>query len=155
MKKLLLLFAVALFPMGIQAQSAVAIGRLVGSGIVLATRTRSNTAHKTTKPAPSPAHFQAGTKSIPQQRTPANKVTGKAKEDIQTLESLLTACYQAYTRPEEQTICQNTTLPYALIQNIHKIQPTWNVQPYKLELAFYEQEQQRRQQPPATPEAGR
>ncbi|MBW3128195.1 MULTISPECIES: hypothetical protein [Hymenobacter] len=154
MKKPLLFLTLAFLPFVTKAQSAVAIGRLIGSGVVLATRTKSKAAHKADKAAATTTHFKAGSQSIPQKRTPPNQVQGKAKEDIQTLESFLTSCQQAYARPEEKTICLTPDFARTLIQNIHKVQPTWNVQPYKLELAFYEQEQQRRQQPPVAGEVG-
>jgi hypothetical protein len=141
MKKHLLLFSVFLLPLGAAAQFPFAT---VGS-----TFARAALASKAGKQPVPVAHFQAGNESIPQKRTPAKQVHGAAAEEIKALEGFLEAAQTAYARSEEKSICPNSALAQTLIDQIKKAQSKWDVTPYEQELAFYQQEQQRRQQPAA------
>ncbi|OUJ72876.1 hypothetical protein BXP70_16345 [Hymenobacter crusticola] len=119
---------------------------LASAGVSMATR-KHNPKASSNKPDATVTHFRAGNKSIPQKRTPEDQIRGRAAEDIKTLEGFLTAAQEAYARPEEKNVCHDPSLAQALIANIKKLQPSWSVVPYQQELAFYVQEQKRRQQP--------
>lgn len=146
MKKVLFLVTVGLLPVCASAQiSAAAWGQLAGNGVRIATRKHNSNATAAKSEAPV-THFRAGNKSIPQKRTPEDQIRGRAAEDIKTLEGFLTAAQQAYARPDEKNVCPDPSLAQVLINNIKQLQPKWSVVPYQQELAFYAQEQKRRQQ---------
>jgi hypothetical protein len=145
-KKVLFLVAAGLLPLCASAQLTVGgFTHLASAGVGLATR-KHNPKAGTNKPDATVAHFRAGNKSIPQKRTPEDQIRGRAAEDIKTLEGFLTAAQQAYARPDDKNVCPDPSLAQVLINNIKQLQPKWSVVPYQQELAFYVQEQKRRQQ---------
>lgn len=146
MKKATFFLLAGLLPGYVSAQiPAAAIGRLVGHGVGAAVSKRNPAGPNA--PDATVTHFQVGDKSIPQKRTPENQIRGRAAEDIKTLEGFLTAAQEAYARPEEKNVCPDPSLAQVLINNIKQLQSKWDVTPYEQELAFYTQEQKRRQQP--------
>jgi hypothetical protein len=85
--------------------------------------------------------------SYPQKRTPPARLNGPGGEQIAAHEALLQTCQAALTADSTGAI--GTAAIWAKLKSsadaIARDRPTWNVQPYRDEAAFYEAEAARRQ----------
>lgn len=96
--------------------------------------------------------------SFPVQRTPAEQLPAKGKEQIMALETQLDRCHAALLANPAAAICtpeQRVALTDAAVAAA-RANPSWNQQDYQKEVAFYLAEDVRRQQaaapaPVATP----
>jgi hypothetical protein len=163
------LFTVLLVALGVQAQAQIGLlmagSRAATSAASLAAR-QKQAAKKTTaaKDAPGAATPELGRgvtaltyhgQVIPCKRTDAASFKGKGGPEIQALESLLEERRQALLADSTASVLsapQAAAIEQASRQAV-AARPDWNYAPYRKELAFYQQEELRRQ--PASPAPSR
>ncbi|MGI4832284.1 MAG: hypothetical protein ACRYFK_02370 [Janthinobacterium lividum] len=173
MKKLLLPMVTAL-SLGIAEQAHAQLGNLVGAGLVLGVgaikrarmtpeqrlaeqqAAQQKAAEKAAQqaaaqpaaasaPALSPA---AALTELQSQRTAADKLPKKGAEQITTLEAQLEQCRTAMQASATGVVCtpeQRTAIQQAAV-SVARANPSWSLQPYQQEMAFYVAEDARRQQ---------
>ncbi|WP_426060446.1 hypothetical protein [Hymenobacter sp. B1770] len=86
-------------------------------------------------------------------RTPGAENTGPAADYIVMLEAQLEKCYTALIADSVGAVCpasQKAAIK-ASQAYIANAQPSWNLKPYRAELAFYEAEDARRQRAAGAP----
>ena len=88
-------------------------------------------------------------KELVKQRTPADKLPKRGAEQITALEAQLDRCHAAMLADPAGVICtpeQRAAIQSAAV-SVARAQSGWSLQPYQQELAFYQAEDVRRQQP--------
>ena len=85
--------------------------------------------------------------AYPQKRTPPERLKGPGGEQIASHEALLQQCQAALTADSTSAIGNAATWAKlsSSLETIRRNRPTWNVEPYRAEAAFYEAEDTRRQ----------
>lgn len=92
--------------------------------------------------------------AYPQKRTPSTRLNGPGGPQIAAHEALLQQCQAALAADSTSAIGNAATWARlkSSLETIARDRPTWNVQPYRNEAAFYEAEDARRQRiAPAAP----
>jgi hypothetical protein len=85
--------------------------------------------------------------AYPQKRTPPERLKGPGGEQIASHEALLQQCQAALAIDSTSAIGNAATWSKlsSSLETIRRNRPTWNVEPYRAEAAFYEAEDTRRQ----------
>jgi hypothetical protein len=85
--------------------------------------------------------------TYPQKRTPPTRLNGPGGPQVATHEALLQQCQAALAADSTNAIGTADTWAKLKksVETIARDRPTWNVQPYRDEAAFYEAEAARRQ----------
>jgi hypothetical protein len=142
MKKQLLIWVACLLPLCAAAQFPfVPTAGLVLNGAQAGAKALKNRGNK---PGEFVTYFHVGTDSVAQKRTPENKLRGDASINIRQLEAYLTRVYVLYQQPQVESICPDAQNGAAMIRTVRQLQQKWDVVPYEQELAFYQQQHQRR-----------
>jgi hypothetical protein len=129
------LLASAQLPIGLAA------GLLVNGTQAAAKATRNRAG----KPGEFVTYFRVGADSVAMKRTPDDKIRGDAAAYIRTLEQRLASTNERYRMGIEE-LCPNAVVYQTYLQYIRTNQPKWETAAYEQELAFYQQEHQRRYQ---------
>ncbi|NML65061.1 hypothetical protein HHL22_07565 [Hymenobacter sp. RP-2-7] len=177
MKKLLLTAVMAL-SLGAAEQAHAQLGNLVGAGLVLGVgaikrarmtpeqraaeqqATQQKAAEKAAQQASVQQASAAATVApavalteLRPQRTATDKLPKKGAEQITALEAQLEQCRLAMQASPTGVVCtpaQRTAIQQAAV-SAARANPSWSLQPYQQEMAFYAAEDARRQQPAAPP----
>ncbi|OON70022.1 hypothetical protein [Hymenobacter sp. CRA2] len=147
-----------------QAQIGLLMGGVRAASAAATIAARQKKAQKNVQPAdaaapatpaagPGVTPFSFRGQSVPRKRTEAATFKGKGGAEIQALEAALEEIHVAFQADSVKAFltAAHTEAVIAANRKAVAVRPNWNYAPYQQELAFYQKEEARRQQPAGQP----